>query len=134
MTSINRIAWMWDEAVQALEQAERRQRRFCGLTGLRAAQPVWEPPVDVFESDAELIVWVALPGVVPQSVVVQVAGDGLIVSAERRVPAELSRFTVRRLEIPYGRFERYIELTGGRYTLIDKRLDEGCLTLQLGKE
>ncbi len=134
MRSINRIAWMWDEAVCALEQAERRNRQFCGLAGARAAEPLWEPPADVFESDSELIVYIALPGVSAESVTVQVAADGLVVSAERPLSAEISRLRVRRLEIPYGRFERRLEFAVGRYALIETRLIDGCLTLRLAKE
>jgi HSP20 family protein len=132
--SINRISWMWDEAVQALEQAERRRRQFCGLSAARPAQPLWEPPADVFESESELLVCVALPGVRPDSVSVQVAASGVIVSAERQLPAEVSRLRVHRLEIPYGRFERQLELTSGRYVVIESRLVDGCLMLRLGKE
>jgi HSP20 family protein len=132
--SINRISWMWDEAVQALEQAERRSRQFCGLAAARSSQPLWEPPADVFESESELIVCIALPGVRPDSVTVQVVANGLVVSAERHLPTEFSRLRVRRLEIPYGRFERQLELASGRYAVIERRLADGCLTLRLGKE
>ena len=83
MSSMNRIAWMWDEALQVLERAERRHRHFYGLTGLRSAQPVWEPPADVLEADTEVLVLIALPGVNPDAVTVQVVPTGLVVSAER---------------------------------------------------
>ncbi len=134
MRSINRIAWMWDEALSALEQAERRHRQFCGLSGARSAQPLWEPPADVFESEAEIVVSVALPGVRPESVTVHIAANGLVISAERSLPAELATLRVRRLEIPYGRFERQLELAGGRYVVVERRMAEGCLMLRLSKE
>lgn len=134
MRSINRIAWMWDEALHALEQAERRHRQFCGLSGDPAAQPFWEPPADVFESDSEVVVSIALPGVRPESVTVQIAASGLVIRAERALPPELATLRVRRLEIPYGRFERQLELTSGRYIVIERRMVEGCLTLRLAKE
>lgn len=132
--TINRIAWMWEEALQALEQAERRHRQFYGLAGARSAQPIWEPPADVFESESELFICIALPGVRPESVTVQLVANGLIVGAERHLPEALSRLRVRRLEVPYGRFERQLELAGGRYALIERALVDGCLTLRLGKE
>lgn len=134
MRSINRIAWMWDEALHALEQAERRHRQFCGLSADRPAQPSWEPPADVFESDSELVVSIALPGVRPDSVTVQIAANGLVIRAERPLPPELATLRVRRLEIPYGRFERQLELTSGRYIVVERRMVEGCLTLRLAKE
>jgi HSP20 family protein len=133
VSSINRIAWMWDEALQALERAERQHRRFYGLAAIRAL-PVWEPPADVFESDSEVIVSIALPGVSPESITVQVTTTGLVVSAERAHARVLESMHVRRLEIPYGRFERSIELAGGHYVLAERSVDDGCLTLRLTKE
>lgn len=135
MRSIDRIAWMWDEALHALERAERRHRQFYGLSiAARRSEPLWEPPADVFETDTEIVVCVALPGVAPESVTVQLAPGGLLVSAERRPTAELATMRVRRLEIPYGRFERQLELASGRYTLVERCMAEGCLTLRLAKE
>jgi HSP20 family molecular chaperone IbpA len=126
---------MWDEALHALERAERRHRQFYGLAGaVRPAEPVWEPPVDVFENGSELVVCIALPGVAPESVTVQVASAGLVVSADRPLPSEFATMRIRRLEIPYGRFERQLELASGRYTLVERRMADGCLTLRLAKE
>lgn len=135
MSSIDRLAWMWDEALHALERAERRHRQFYGLTpATRRTEPLWEPPIDVFESDAEIVVSIALPGVTPESVAVEIGSTGLSVSAERPLPPELGTMRVRRLEIPYGRFERQLELASGRYTLVERHIADGCLTLRLTKE
>lgn len=135
MSSIDRLAWMWDEALHALERAERRHRQFYGLTlAARHTEPLWEPPVDVFETDAEIVVCIALPGVTAESVRIEIGPAGLLVSAERPLPPELATMRVRRLEIPYGRFERHIELASGHYTLIERRLCDGCLALRLTKE
>jgi HSP20 family molecular chaperone IbpA len=134
MRSVNRITWMWDEALHALEQAERQYRRFCGLSGTASAQPTWEPPADVLEIDGEVRVLIALPGVSPDAVSVQITAYGLLVTAERPLPAALERMRVRRLEIPYGRFERRIELASGQYVLTDRRIVDGCLDLRLARE
>lgn len=134
MRSVNRIAWMWDEALQALARAEQRQRQFYGLVGRSSAQPLWEPPADVFESDTEVRVSIALPGVRPDAVSVQVVSSGLVISAERTLPAAFECMRVRRLEIPYGRFERQVDLAVGQYVLLERRLVDGCLELRLSKE
>ena len=62
MTRRNPGPWMWGEAVDLLEQAERLQRQFFRLAG-GAEQARWEPPVDVFADGDEILVEVALPGV-----------------------------------------------------------------------
>jgi HSP20 family protein len=134
VSSIDRIAWMWDEALHALEQAERRHRGFYGLKGVRSTQPLWEPPADIFESESQILVSIALPGVPPDSVNVQVTPNGIVISAERPLPEELAAMQVRRLEIPYGRFERQLELASGKYVLSERSMADGCLTLRLRKE
>jgi HSP20 family molecular chaperone IbpA len=120
--------------VSALEQAERRYRRAYGLAGVKSAQPLWEPPVDVFETESEVLVSIALPGVRTEAISVHVTASGLVVSAERALAPELETMRVRRLEIPYGRYERHIELARGRYVLKERRMADGCLTLRLTKE
>jgi HSP20 family protein len=132
--SMDRVSWMWDEAVHALEQAERRQRRFFALIQSKAPPPVWEPPADVFESEAEVVVLIALPGVDAAAVRVEVVANGLLVRAERTPPPELASMRIRRIEIPYGAFERHIELSQGRYSVRERRMLDGCLTLRLTKE
>lgn len=134
MSSGNRISWMWTEALQALEQADRRYRQFSVLASVPATEPVWEPPADVFEVDGEVHVLIALPGVSPDAISVQVVSYGLIVTAERALPTSLQRMRVRRLEIPYGRFERRIELATGHYVLLERLLVDGCLELRLARE
>ena len=55
---------MWAQAVELLEQAERMHRQFFRLTRRRQPhQAVWEPPVDMFEDEREIVILVALPGV-----------------------------------------------------------------------
>lgn len=129
-------AWMWDEALAALERAERRHRRFFALVGTRAAQtqPVWEPPTDILETDHEVWVAVALPGVRANDVTLVVEGADLVVRCERAPAAGVPAARIRRLEIPYGVFERRIQLPPGRYVLHDQRMEDGCLQLHLMRE
>ena len=44
-------AWMWSEACDLMEQAERMHRQFFRLTVSRQSLPTWEPPVDVYEDE-----------------------------------------------------------------------------------
>lgn len=122
---------MWAEAREMLDRADRLQRQF--FHPARApAQPGWEPPVDVFETTDALWVIVALPGVVPDDVELIIDGNTLIVTGLRSLPRELRGAAIHRLELPAGRFERHIGLHG-RFDLIERRLENGCLTLGLRK-
>ncbi|MGH8727526.1 MAG: Hsp20/alpha crystallin family protein, partial [Burkholderiales bacterium] len=53
---------MWARACEMLVEAERLQRQFFVIDS-RERRPTWEPPVDVYETEREFVVSVALPGV-----------------------------------------------------------------------
>ncbi len=127
-------SWMWGEALTALDLAERRHRRFFALVGAHAYESVWEPPADVFETDTDVRIVIALPGVPAARVVLRVEAAELVVQTERPPPAGIESMRIRRLEIPYGAFERRIALPAGRYTLREQRMVDGCLELHLTRE
>jgi HSP20 family molecular chaperone IbpA len=126
-------ARMWAHALDLLSQAEQMQRQFFRLGPARARRPAWEPPVDVVEDGAQVSITVALPGVAPQDVEVMIDGAALVVAGVRRLPAAGAGAVLHRLEIPYGRFERRIELSGAPLALVGRELANGCLTLTLRK-
>ena len=132
MNPRNRTGWMWQQAFEMIGEAERLHRHFFQLSAQPSAGPSWEPPVDVLETAERLLVIVALPGVAPEHVQV-VAGDGtLSVVGERAMPAA-GHAMLQRLEIPYGRFERRLDLPGGHYEIEQRELMHGCLHLTLRK-
>jgi HSP20 family molecular chaperone IbpA len=133
MNNLRRRTWMWADACALLDEAERKHRQFFDLVTSPASPPVWEPPIDIFGDGAEVEVVVALPGAHPEEVTVQLTASGLAV--ETTVSPQLrSRLQIVRLEIPYGRMRRRIDLPPGRYALIERRLDRGCLYLRLRRE
>jgi HSP20 family molecular chaperone IbpA len=121
---------MWAEACARLEEAERRHRRFFELLAPSVA-PVWEPPANILSLGRELQVMVALPGARADQVVAQVTPSGLLIEATVAPPAFAPGVEVIRLEIPYGRMRRRIELPPGSYTLLEFRLDAGYLFVRL---
>ena len=126
-------AWMWAEACELLERAERLNRQFFQPRPATARRPAWEPPVDVLETDSELWILVALPGVGADRVEVVVEDGTLVVAGERPMPGRSRAGVIRRLEIPYGHFERRIELPPGRFDVMRRELADGCLVLGLRK-
>jgi HSP20 family protein len=123
---------MWSEALAVLERAERLQRQFFAPPHPRGA-PSWEPPVDVVETGDAILVHVALPGVSPDSVTLAADAGGITVSALRAFPCREQGAHSHRVEIPYGRFERRIDLPlADPYApleLAGKALEDGILTL-----
>jgi HSP20 family molecular chaperone IbpA len=124
---------MWTQACELLDQAERMHRQFFRLAVSERTQAVWEPPVDVFEDEREIIVIVALPGVPAERVEVVTSPGMLVVRADSRIPFAASRRAVRRLEIPYGYFERRIQLPDVRLEAGTREFLDGCLILRLKK-
>ena len=122
--------FMWADACRRLDHADRLSRRFFEPNATKR-QPSWEPPVDMLESGAELVIEVALPGVDPAAVEVSIAPGALLVAAERPFPTTAQYAVIRRLELPYGRFERRIDLPSGRYELASSTIQNGCLRIVL---
>jgi HSP20 family molecular chaperone IbpA len=125
--------WMWSEACEMLARAERLHREFFRPTGLVARRPAWEPPVDILETESEILVLVALPGVHPDQVEAAVDGNDLVVAGTRVLPAELRTAVIHRLELPQGRFERRVRLPAGRYSAVRRSAADCCLLITLQK-
>ena len=123
-------SWMWAEALDLLQDAERLQRQFFQVGAARGA-PCWEPPIDVYESDDGLRLLAALPGVAPEQVEVVLAPDAVLIRGERSLPEISHNADILRLEIPYGRFERRVALPAGEFEAVEQRLEHGCLLLML---
>jgi HSP20 family protein len=127
------IDWMLSDAFETLARAERMHQQFLKLRPWAGAEePSWEPPIDVLETDREMLILIALPGVDPDEVEAAIEGDALVVSGRRVLPAELRNARIHRLELPQGRFERRIALPLGRYT-ITRFATYGCVGLRLAK-
>lgn len=123
--------WMWSDALAALDRMERLHGQ---LFQPRAAHsPSWVPPVDVLETEREVLIFVALPGVDAHDVKAQLEGAALLVSGRRVLPPQLSRAAIHRLELPQGRFERRVPLPPGRYSAIHVGSERGCLVISLEK-
>jgi HSP20 family protein len=124
------INWMLSNAIEALARAERLHQQFLTLQPTR--EPSWEPPIDVLETDREVLILIALPGVDPNEVEAMIDKGTLVVSGHRVLPTELRNARILRLELPQGRFERRIPLPLGRYT-ITRFAANGCVGLRLAK-
>jgi len=128
MRSRDPRTWMWAEALDLLQSAERLQRQFFQL-GTTQGAPSWEPPIDLYETGNELWILVALPGVTAEQLEVAIEGAVIVVRGERPLP--MGAATIHRLEIPYGRFQRRITLPAGRFQILERKLEHGCLVLCL---
>jgi HSP20 family molecular chaperone IbpA len=133
MSSNDPVNWMLSEAIEQLARAERLRRQFFSLqTTVDSRESCWEPPIDVLETDREVLILVALPGVDPDEVEAVIQDGTLVISGRRTLPKELRDARIHRLELPQGRFERRIALPVGRYA-VSRFAVNGCIVLRLAK-
>ncbi len=125
-------SWMWFEAVDRLSRAQRLHQQFFRLEQHEGG-PAWEPPVDVLETEAEVLIFFALPGVDPENVEAIIEGGTLKVSGRRVLPEELRTALIHQLELPQGRFERRVALPPSRYDGVKRQAINGCLLISLHK-
>lgn len=125
-------SWMWSEACGMLARAERLHREFFQPSP-SARVPSWQPPVDVIETERDVLVLVALPGVDPDRVEAVIEGGDLVVAGSRVLPVELRTAVIHRLELPQGRFERRVRLPAGRFTAVRRAMSHGCIVITLEK-
>ncbi len=125
--------WMWADALEMLSRAERLHRQFFEPARPQSQQAVWEPPADILETETEVLVFVALPGVDPDSIGAVIENADLIVVGNRAIPPQLRTAVIHRLELPQGRFERRLRLPPGRYGTVRRASLHGCLVVSLEK-
>ena len=111
-----------------LARTDRLQRE-----GYGSALGSWEPPVDVLETETDLLVVIALPGVAQEDVEVFFGHGDLTVRGTRRWPCLARPARVHRVELPHGRFERRLPLPPGAYQLAGQEQKDGCLILTMRK-
>ena len=75
--------------------------------GLRN-ETIWRPPTDVYETGDSAIVMVEIAGLSEENYEISLTGRVLVVSGERRDPAE--KLAYHQMEIRYGRFRTEVHL------------------------
>jgi HSP20 family protein len=125
--------WMWSEACEMLARAERMHRELFRPGATQGRQPAWEPPVDILETEFEVLALVALPGVDAEQAQAVIEDGDLVITGARTYPPALRTAVIHRLELPQGRFYRRLQLPAGRYTTVRRAIVDGCLVITLQK-
>ncbi|OGG45364.1 MAG: hypothetical protein A3F84_27035 [Candidatus Handelsmanbacteria bacterium RIFCSPLOWO2_12_FULL_64_10] len=99
-----------------LEEVHRKMEQFLshisrsGGAGSRFSACLWEPPIDVYETEDDLVVLCELPGIDRDRVELIAEGQTLTIRGERRRAETGSKRRYHRMEICFGGFERVIDL------------------------
>jgi len=78
---------------------------------VRFAPKTWQPAIDVYETDSEVVVLVELAGVKEAEIEVIVHNDVLTIRGERKDIKQGIKRTYSQMEILWGPFERDITLS-----------------------
>lgn len=70
----------------------------------------WQPPVDIYEDEHEVVVKMELPEVDQQDIEVQIEDNSLVIRGERKLEREEKRQNYHRIERSYGPFRRTFTL------------------------
>jgi len=126
--------WMWADACELLERAERLRRQFFTPQSGEGDSLGWSPPVDLYETNREFLVFAALPGVDPADVEVVLEDRSVVIRGQRRLPAIAKASAIHRMEIPHGRFVTHLRLPGPGVSVANLGFENGCLLLRLQKQ
>lgn len=130
-----------------------RWEPFVGLPGLRSAldglfedvssspdfvtlwgEHIHRFPLDVYETDNEMVLKASLPGLKPEEVDISLSGDILTIKGETREEKEVKEEDYLRRERHYGAFSRSMSLPSGLNTdKIEAVFENGILTLTIPK-
>jgi len=75
-----------------------------------AGEEEWQPPIDVAETESELVINVEIPGVDPKDIDVSLSGDTLFIKGEKKPETEEKEEDYHLVERNYGSFTRSIRL------------------------
>ena len=70
----------------------------------------WAPPVDIYETENDIVLKAELPGVDPKDVEVRVEDSTLYLKGERKFEKEVKDENYHRVERSYGSFARSFSL------------------------
>ena len=95
---------------------------------------IWQPPTDVYETDAHIVVRVEISGLQVEDFNISVADRRLVISGLRRDPAE--KLAYQQMEINYGEFrtEVYLSSWALDHDKIDAVYEAGFLSVRLPKK
>jgi len=104
----------WDP-LRELQAMQEQMNRLFELSRDRTfsepfEQGLWQPPVDIYEDDLEVVVKMEVPEVEQSDIDVQIEEGVLIIRGERKLEREEKKQNYHRIERSYGPFRRSFSL------------------------
>ena len=97
--------------IQEMQLQTGRMLRNMSFTRMvKVESGLWQPPVDIYESDEEITVYCDLAGVMKDSLELLVEEHQLHISGRRQLPRTQTVVCIHQLEIELGAFARTVAL------------------------
>ena len=126
--------WFRRGPLSMFREMEDYLDRFWDYDGEAPGVRMLAPPVDLSETEKSICLRMDLPGVSPKEIDVQVNGNQLTISGERREEREEKGETFHRVERRAGRFSRSIILPCDvQNEKVDAKYQDGVLRISLPK-
>jgi HSP20 family protein len=77
---------------------------------IRFSPRIWEPAIDIYETDEAIVVMIELAGVKEEDIEIMVDRSTFVIRGERKIAASSRGCTYYQMEIASGPFERGISL------------------------
>ena len=135
MRTMNRWEQPLRGATTLQEQINRVFGDMVGRTSEESNLTPWAPPVDIYETEHELIVKADLPEVNPQDLDIRVENNILTIRGERKFDSnKANEENYLRVERAYGSFSRSFSLANSvKSDAIKADYQNGVLTLSIPK-
>ncbi len=90
--------------------------------------------IDMYETNDQVVVKAALPGIKPEEIEITITGNTLTISGESKEESQVNEKDYIRKEQRYGSFTRSVTLPNGlKADKADATFENGVLTLQVPK-
>jgi HSP20 family protein len=129
------VRWEPFRELAALQnEMGRWMGQFTGVGPGNGQSSTWMPPVDVWETQDQLVLSFDLPGIPEDKIAVELEDSVLTVSGERERTTERSSERFYRFERRYGTFSRSVTLPQGvREDGIEAAYTDGVLEIRVPK-
>src|SRR5262245_50104272 len=129
------VRWNPAREMSHMEHDLRRMLRSFESGEDPASMAVWAPPVDIFETDNEVVVRAELPRMDQKDIYIRIENNVLTIRGERKMDQRVKEENYHRIESMYGTFVRSFTLP----TMMDPdnvkaEYRNGILTVTLPKK
>ncbi len=126
----------WDPLKDILNMHDRLNRMFSDTFQKNdlSGSGEWLPPVDIYETETEIVILAELPGIPEDAIDVQMNDGVLVLRGEKPSPRDNETDSYYRLERPFGKFSRSFTLPNGlELSDVKASIRDGVLKITMSK-